>query len=124
MKVQKNTFLLFTLVFLFSNCKKDPEIDPLGYVILPKQGIIRIECAACSLNYIILNTDYTIEVKNSQDISFSYISNFELKTTINSPKKQSVRLTIFDAYGRIISNELNRLDAGDRQTDSFKIKLE
>lgn len=122
MRITKITYLFF-LIILLASCKKDAALDPLAYVIFPKNGIIRVECADCSLNYTVLNTNYTVQVKNSQDITFSYISDFELKTTIDTQKKQVVRLTVFDSYGRIITNELQTLNPGDNKTDYFKIKI-
>jgi hypothetical protein len=125
MTTKKISCLLISLLLLCSNCKKGNDtLDPLSYVIVPKQGIIRVECAECTFNYTVLDHTYAIQVKNSQDIPYSYISNFELKTAISAVRKQVVRLTILDAYGRIISNELNGINAGDQQTDSFKIKID
>lgn len=118
------TFLIFCLSLLFVGCKKSSELDPLSNVVFSKNGVIRIECADCSLNYSVLKDTYAVAVKNSTDIKFTYVSDFELTTTISSNKKQNIRLAVFDAYGRMISNELTAYDQGDFKIDKFTIKID
>jgi len=121
MNAKKITFLIFCLSLLFTGCKKDSGLDPLSNVIFTKNGVIRVECTDCLLNYTVLKDNYTVDVKNSEDISFFYLSDFELKTIINSNKKQNIRLAVFDAYGRMVSNHLSAFDAGDNKAETFRI---
>jgi hypothetical protein len=120
---KKLTLLFISLSLLFVGCKKSSELDPLSNVIFSKDGLIRVECADCSLNYSVLNHNFDVPVKNSTDIKFSYVSDFELKTSISANKKQNIRLVVFDAYGRIISNELTAVDQGVSKIDKFNIKI-
>ena len=120
----KITFLIFYLSIFFVGCKKSSELDPLSNVVFSKNGMIRVECADCSLNYSVLKDSYAVAVKNSTDIKFTYVSDFELKTTISSNKKQNIRLAVFDAYGRMISNELTSYDQGDFKIGTFNIKID
>lgn len=117
------TYLIFCLSLLFVGCKKSSELDPLANVVFSKNGMIRVECADCSLNYSVLKDNYAVAVKSSTDIKFTYVSDFELKTTISSNKKQNIRLAVFDAYGRMISNELTSYDQGDFKIGTFNIKI-
>ena len=124
MTIRRTIFLIFCFsLFLFS-CKKDSGLDPLSNVVFSKNGIIRVECSDCDLNYTVLDNNYAVQIKNSKDINFTYVSDFELKTTINSNKKQEIRLAVFDAYGRIVSNKLISFDKGDYKVDTFKIRID
>ncbi|AMP99474.1 hypothetical protein AY601_2585 [Pedobacter cryoconitis] len=114
----------FFLSLAFTSCKKDSGLDPLSNVLFTKDGVIRVECADCMLNYTVINDKYAVGIKNSEDVKFSYVSDFELKTTIQSPKKQMIRLIVMDSYGRTVSNELTAIDPGAPKTDSFKIKIQ
>jgi len=118
------TTVIFCLALLFTGCKKDSGLDPLSNVLFSKDGIIRVECADCKLNYTVLHDNYAVDIMNSEDIKFSYISDFELKTTINSKKQQTIRLLVIDSYGRTISNQLTSINPGAPKTDSFKIKIQ
>lgn len=120
----KIIFTFFCLSLAFTSCKKDSGLDPLSNVLFAKDGVIRVECADCMLNYTVINDQYKVGIKNSEDVKFSYVSDFELKTTIQSPKKQMIRLIVIDSYGRTVSNELTAIDAGAPKTDSFKIKIQ
>lgn len=123
MNGNKITLLFLFVSLLFVGCKKSSELDPLSNVIFSKDGMIRVECADCSLNYSVLNDNYAVSVKNSTDVKFTYVSDFELKTTISSNKKQNIRLAVFDSYGRIVSNELASFGQGDYKIDKFNIKI-
>jgi len=123
MNTRRITFLIFCLAVLFASCKKDSGLDPLSNVVFPKNGVIRVECADCALTYTILKDNFAVDVKNSEDVKFSYISDFELKTSINSKKKQNIRLAVFDSYGRMVSNELSSIEQGVSKIDSFNIKV-
>jgi len=124
MKNRNIIYLLFCIPFLFTSCKKDSEIDPLSNVILQKNGVIRVECNECTLNYTILNDNYTVKVKNNEDVQFNYVSDFELKINITSSQTQNIRLAIFDAYGRTVSNQLSSITAESNKAGSFKISIE
>lgn len=123
MHIRKITFLLFCLSLLFVSCKKSSDMDPISNVVFSKNGVIRVECVDCALSYTVLKDNFAVNVKNSEDVKFSYVSDFELKTVINSKKKQNIRLAVFDAYGRIISNQLTSVDPGDQKVDTFSIKI-
>jgi len=123
MNTRRITFLIFCIALLFASCKKDSGLDPLSNVVFPKNGVIRIECTDCALTYTILKDNFAVDVKNSEDVKFSYVSDFELKTSINSKKKQNIRLAVFDSYGRMVSNELSSIEQGVSKIDSFNIKV-
>ncbi|MCX2486459.1 hypothetical protein [Pedobacter sp. MR2016-24] len=123
MNTRRITFLIFCIALLFASCKKDSGLDPLSNVVFPKNGVIRVECADCALTYTILKDNFAVDVKNSEDVKFSYVSDFELKTSINSKKKQNIRLAVFDSYGRMVSNELSSIEQGVSKIDSFNIKV-
>ncbi|KIO75021.1 hypothetical protein TH53_23170 [Pedobacter lusitanus] len=124
MNTLRITTIIFCLCLLFTGCKKDSGLDPLSNVLFAKDGVIRVECTDCMLNYTILRDNYVVDVKNSGDFKFSYVSDFELKTTINSTKQQTIRLIVIDSYGRTVSNQLTNLDPGAPKTDSFQIKIQ
>jgi len=123
MNTRRITFLIFCIALLFASCKKDSGLDPLSNVVFPKNGVIRVECADCALTYTILKDNFAVDVKNSEDVKFSYVSDFQLKTSINSKKKQNIRLAVFDSYGRMVSNELSSIEQGVSKIDSFNIKV-
>lgn len=123
MNTKRITFLIFCMALLLASCKKDAGLDPLSNVIFPKNGVIRVECTECLLNYTVLKDNYSVDIKNSEDITFSYLSDFELKTIINSNKKQNIRLAVFDSYGRMVSNHLTSFNEGDNKAETFKINF-
>ncbi len=98
-------------------------MDPLSNAIFSKDGVIRIECSECRFNYTVLNNSQSFNITDNQDIKFSYVSDIDLKTTINAKKQQKVRLIVFDAYGRMISNELSALESGAYKINNFKITI-
>jgi len=123
MNTNRITFLIFCFSLLFVSCKKDSGMDPLSNVVFSKNGVIRVECADCALNYSVQKDSYDVNVTESEDIKFTYVSDVKLTTTINSKKKQNIRLAVFDAYGRIVSNELTSFDQGDSKIATFNIKI-
>lgn len=123
MNMLRITTVIFCLALLFTGCKKDSGLDPLSNVLFTKDGVIRVECTDCLLNYTVADNNYAVAVKNSEDVKFSYLSDFELKTTINSKKRQTIRLLVLDSYGRTVSNQLTAVDPGAPKNDSFKIKI-
>lgn len=123
MNTKRITFLICCLTLLFASCKKQSGLDPLSNVVFPKNGVIRVECADCALSYTVLKDNFAVDVKNSEDVKFSYVSDFELKTTINSNSAQNIRLAVFDSYGRMISNELTAVEKGSAKINTFNIKV-
>lgn len=116
-------FSTLCLALLFTSCKKETGLDPLSNVVFSKDGVIRVECADCKLEYTVLDNNYAVNVKNSEDVKFTYVSDFELRTNINSNTKQDIRLAVIDSYGRIVSNQLTSFNPGELKTSTFKIKL-
>lgn len=111
------------LALVFTSCKKETGLDPLSNVVFSKDGVIRVECEDCKLEYTVLDNNYAVNVKNSEDVKFTYVSDFELRTNINSNTKQEIRLAVIDSYGRIVSNQLTSFNPGELKTSTFKIKL-
>lgn len=115
-------FCLLTSIAIMG-CKKESGLDPLSSVVFSKNGIIRVECADCHFNYTVLKDSQSFDITDNQDIKFSYFSDIDLRTTINTKEQQVVRLVVFDAYGRIISNELSALEKGAYKINNFKISI-
>lgn len=123
MKAKYLPYFFLCIGLLFTSCKKQTGFDPLSNVVFSKNGVIRIECADCKLEYTVLDNNFAIDIKNSKDVQFSYVSDFELKTNINSKTEQNIRLAVFDSYGRIVSNELASFKPGEYKADTFKIRI-
>lgn len=122
MKIQY-TLLLFILVFL-SSCKKDTSLDNLSNVILKREGLLRVECHDCEINYQVNSKAYNVEIdKGSNDIAFFYSGDFDLKTEVVSKANQKIRLLVMDSFGRVISNELNTWSAGEVRKQTFMINV-
>lgn len=117
------TLLLFILVFL-SSCKKDTSLDNLSNVILKREGLLRVECNDCEINYQVNSKAYNVEIdKGSNDIAFFYSGDFDLKTEVVSNANQKIRLLVMDSFGRVISNELNTWSAGEVRKQTFMINV-
>lgn len=114
--------LLLFIVFLGS-CKKDNSLD--GSPEIVKQGgVIRVECNSCVLSYKINFKQHNIKIeKGSNDVSFLYSSDFSLITEVVSKEEQKIRVLVLDALGRVVSNELKSWNEGERQTQTFLIKI-
>lgn len=123
MKAKHLAYFTLCLSLLFASCKKQSNLDPLSNVVFSKNGVIRVECTDCKLQYTVLDNNYAIDVKNSKDVQFTYVSDFELKTNINSNADQNIRLAVFDSYGRMVSNELASFKPGEYKADTFKIRI-
>ncbi|RQO69634.1 hypothetical protein DBR43_16310 [Pedobacter sp. KBW06] len=122
MKIQY-TLLLFILVFL-SSCKKDTSLDNLSNVILKREGLLRVECSDCEVNYQVYSKAYNVEIdKGSNDIAFFYSGDFDLKTEVVSKANQKIRLLVIDSFGRVISNELNTWAEGEVRKQTFMINV-
>jgi len=122
MKIQYTLFL-FILVFL-SSCKKDTSLDNLSNVILKREGLLRVECNDCEVNYQVNSKAYNVEIdKGSNDIAFFYSGDFDLKTEVVSKANQKIRLLVMDSFGRVISNELNTWSAGEVRKQTFIINV-
>jgi competence protein ComGF len=115
--------LLFILVFL-SSCKKDTSLDNLSNVILKREGLLRVECNDCEINYQVNSKAYNVDIdKGSNDIAFFYSGDFDLKTEVVSKANQKIRLLVMDSFGRVISNELNTWSAGEVRKQTFMINV-
>ena len=122
MKIQYTLFL-FILVFL-SSCKKDTSLDNLSNVILKREGLLRVECNNCEVNYEVNSKAYNVEIdKGSNDIAFFYAGDFDLKTEVVSKTNQKIRLLVIDSFGRVISNELNTWSEGEVRKQTFMINV-
>ncbi|NQX38569.1 hypothetical protein SAMN05421820_101598 [Pedobacter steynii] len=122
MKIQY-TLLLFILVFL-SSCKKDTSLDNLSNVILKREGLLRVECNNCEINYQVYSKAYNVEIgKGSNDIAFFYSGDFDLKTEVVSKANQKIRLLVIDSFGRVVSNELNTWSEGEVRKQTFMINV-
>jgi len=121
--MKKKYLLLFTLLLCLFSCKKDGLNDPLSGVVFNKEGVLRIECNQCTINYTIYDQKFNANIDSgSKDLSFSYLDDVQLKTQLLSKEDQKVRIVIIDASGRIISNELKDLNQGQVQENTFNIK--
>jgi hypothetical protein len=121
--MKKKYLLLFTLLLCLFSCKKDGLNDPLSGVVFNKEGVLRVECNQCTINYTIYDQKFNANIDSgSKDLSFSYLDDVQLKTQLLSKEDQKVRIVIIDASGRIISNELKDLNQGQVQENTFNIK--
>lgn len=121
----KTHYLLLLLAVLsFSSCKKDGQLDNLSNVILKREGLLRVECNKCEINYQVYNKEYKVGIDSgSNDISFFYSGDFDLKTQLVSKENQKIRLVVIDAFGRVISNELNSWAQGEVRAKTFVINI-
>lgn len=121
--MKKKYLLLFTLLLCLFSCKKDGLNDPLSGVVFNKEGVLRVECNQCAINYTIYDQKFNANIDSgSKDLSFSYLDDVQLKTQLLSKEAQKVRIVIIDASGKIISNELKDLNQGQVQENTFNIK--
>lgn len=115
--------LLVVLTSLYS-CKKDASFDNLSNVILKREGLLRVECENCEINYEVNSKAYNVGIdKGSNDIPFFYSGDFDLKTEVLSKEEQKIRLLVIDSFGRIVCNELNDLKAGEVSKKTFVINI-
>lgn len=122
MKIQYALFL-FILVLL-SSCKKDNSLDNLSNVILKREGLLRVECNDCEVNYQVNSKAYNVGIdEGSNDIAFFYSGDFDLKTEVVSNTNQKIRLLVIDSFGRVISNELNTWSEGEVRKQTFAINV-
>lgn len=99
-------------------------MDNLSNVILKREGLLRIECKNCELNYQVNDKDYKVAVEGgSNDVTFSYSGDFGLKTQLVSKEDQPIRLLVMDAFGRVVSNELNNWSKGEVRNRTFNINI-
>ncbi|TCC97292.1 hypothetical protein FBD94_17260 [Pedobacter hiemivivus] len=118
----KISTLLILLILSFSSCKKESLTNDLSNVVLNNKGILRVECNDCQISYSVQSKDYNVNIKNgSEDISFFYVTDFNLKTQVKSLENQGIRLMIIDSFGRVVSNELNSCLQGEVREGSFRI---
>lgn len=118
----KISILLILLTLSFTSCRKESLTDDLSGVVFNNKGVLRVECSDCQLNYSVQGKDYNVDIKNgSEDISFFYLSDFNLITQVKSLEAQGIRLMIIDSFGRVVSNELNTCLEGEIRKGSFRI---
>ncbi|WP_316839599.1 hypothetical protein [Pedobacter gandavensis] len=107
-----------------SSCKKDNSLDSLSQVILKREGLLRVECNKCEVNYQINNKEYSVGIdKGSNDMAFYYSGDVDLKTEVVSKEDQKIRVLVMDSFGRIVSNELNKWTEGESRKQTFVINI-
>lgn len=115
--------LLFAVVFLGS-CKKDNSLEESIPVIVKQEGVLRVECANCVVNYKIDFKKYSVKIdKGSNDIAFYYSSNFNLVAEVVSKEEQKIRVLVIDAFGRVVSNQLKNWNEGESSLQTFVINI-
>jgi hypothetical protein len=114
---------LLVLIFISLNsCTKNSTFSN-PEIAISNEGILRIECENCDVNYHINNKDFNVSVSNgSNDIPFYYTSDFKLKTEVVSNEDQNIRVLVIDSFGRVVSNELNTRGKGEVSKMEFAIK--
>jgi len=113
---------LILLILSFASCKKESLTNDLSGVVFNNKGVLRVECSDCQLNYSVQGKDYNVAIKNgSEDISFFYLTDFNLTTQLKSLEAQGIRLMIIDSFGRVVSNELSTCLEGEIRKGSFRI---
>ncbi|SMD12880.1 hypothetical protein [Pedobacter nyackensis] len=118
----KISTLLILLILSFASCKKESLTNDLSGVVLNNKGVLRVECSDCQLNYSVQGKNYNVAIKNgSEDISFFYLTDFNLTTQLKSLEAQGIRLMIIDSFGRVVSNELSTCLEGEIRNGSFRI---
>ncbi len=116
--------LLLFIVVALSSCKKDNSLDSLSQVILKREGLLRVECNKCEVNYQINNKEYSVGIdKGSNDMAFYYSGDVDLKTEVVSKEDQKIRVLVMDSFGRIVSNELNKWTEGESRKQTFVINI-
>nr|WP_294877363.1 hypothetical protein [uncultured Pedobacter sp.] len=115
---------LLALIFIsLSSCTKNSTFSN-PEIAISKEGILRIECENCDVNYHINNKDFNVSVSDgSNDIPFYYTSDFKLKTEVVSKADQNIRVLVIDSFGRIVSNELSTREKGEISKMEFAIKI-
>ncbi|WP_316820126.1 hypothetical protein [Pedobacter gandavensis] len=117
------SLLLFVVVFL-SSCKKDNSLDSSSDESLRKEGLLRVECNKCVINYQVKGKNYKVRVdRGSDDIAFYYVDNFSLFTEVESKEQQKIRVLVMDAFGRVVGNELKDWTEGEIRQQTFLIKI-
>ncbi|WP_214226813.1 hypothetical protein [Pedobacter sp. B4-66] len=113
------SLLLFIIISL-SSCSKDSGFSN-PEVVVSKEGLLRVECANCEVNYRINNKDFSVSVNESNDIPFYYTGDFNLKTEVVSKEEQNIRILVIDSFGRVVSNELSSKLKGEVSKKEFAI---
>lgn len=115
------SLLLFCLLSLFS-CKKDSSFDNIPDTAIKDEGVLRVECSDCKINYVVENKTFNTSIKDgSNDIPFFYVAAFNLKTKLVSNVAQNIRLMILDSNGSIVSNELISCKKGEVVENTFAV---
>lgn len=119
-------FYPFLLVFavLLAGCKKNNDLDSLSHVILKREGLLRVECNKCEVNYQVNSKDYQVGIdQGSNDMAFFYAGDVNLVTEVVSKESQQIRVLVMDSFGRVVANELNEWSAGERRKKTFLINI-
>lgn len=115
--------LLFAVVFLGS-CRKDNDMDGFSPAIAKQEGVLRIECNKCVVNYKVNFKKYSVKIdKGSNDIAFFYSRDFNLITEVVSKEEQKIRVLVMDSFGRVVSNQLKKWNEGESHTQTFLINI-
>jgi hypothetical protein len=104
-KMRLQISLLLIFIISLSSCSKDSTFSN-PEVVINREGILRIECTNCEVNYHVNSKDFNISVNESNDIPFYYVADFNLKTEVVSKEDQNIRVLVIDSFGRVVSNEL------------------
>lgn len=113
--------VLAVIFILLNSCSKDTSFNELD-IIATDEGLLRIECNNCEVNYSVNKKEFNVHVNGSNDIPFYYSGDFDLKTKVISKEDQNIRIMVVDSYGRIVSNELNKCKEGQISKNNFAIK--
>jgi len=115
------TLLAFIFISLSSCTKNSTFSNP--EIIVSQEGVLRIECENCDVNYHINNKDFNVSaLTGSNDIPFYYTSDSKLKTEVVSKEEQNIRVLVIDSFGRVVSNELSTREKGEISKMEFAIK--
>jgi hypothetical protein len=130
----KNILLLIGVGLILSctpfNKKKTTPKNPQSVVLQnylhlrngKPLGILRIECADCSLLYSIDNIDSSIYIKNGNQDRFIFPKNNSyLHTKIVSNKEQMIRVLVINPNGEVISNVLDSFNNMEHCNQKFLI---
>jgi len=132
MKQLKNILLPILVGLLFScnpSSKKkatntNPQASLLQEYLHLKNGkpigILRLECADCSLIYSVDKRDSAIHVKNGNEDRFIFPeNNTYVKTRVVSNKDQMIRILVINPNGEIVSNVLDSFINEEQRNRKF-----
>lgn len=116
--------LLIVVAACLGGCKKNSDLNSLDQVVLKREGLLRVECNNCEVNYRVNNRDYRVGIdQGSNDMPFYYSGEVNLITEVVSKESQNIRLLVMDSFGRVVANELNEWSAGESRKKTFLINI-